>query len=348
MKKLMNKKENGITLVALVITIIVLIILAAVSINAVMNEGLIENAKTAKEKYSEAETEEIISLAYYTALAGGNGSVTANGLTTALAGNNITADVTDNGDGTFNIVIGEETYNLDKNGKVTIQPEPEVVSVVWTRNGITITNNYNDTTLTVGQVVNYTPQTEITTYTVEAEDSGWNEDQEIAIKEIPEWRVIGVDEEGRLELIPSAETFIYDSGYVYFNEIESFEQVENIFNDLCDKLYGDGDLESGSYCTFLKKADLDKMEPYIFDVSDNYLGDTEDWNPYWLGELTDEGVFILGKCISIWNYVDIFHYGDFAAISLKDVEVDATNFINGIVNYMRVIPKVVLGSDYIF
>jgi outer membrane protein assembly factor BamD len=51
--KLKNiRNEKGITLVALVITIIVLIILAAVSINAVMNEGLITNAKDAKQKIS--------------------------------------------------------------------------------------------------------------------------------------------------------------------------------------------------------------------------------------------------------------------------------------------------------
>ena len=55
----MNKKENrGITLVALVITIIVLIILAGVSINAVMNGGLIGNAKNARDDFNKAKQEE--------------------------------------------------------------------------------------------------------------------------------------------------------------------------------------------------------------------------------------------------------------------------------------------------
>ena len=49
---------EGITLVALVITIIVLIILAGVSINAVMNDGLIDNSKEAKETYEKAKNEE--------------------------------------------------------------------------------------------------------------------------------------------------------------------------------------------------------------------------------------------------------------------------------------------------
>ena len=55
----MNRKENkGITLVALVITIIVLIILAGVSISAVMNDGLIGNAKQAESDYTQAKKEE--------------------------------------------------------------------------------------------------------------------------------------------------------------------------------------------------------------------------------------------------------------------------------------------------
>ena len=46
-----NKKQSGITLVALVVTIVVLLILAGVSINLVLGEnGLITQAKEAKEK----------------------------------------------------------------------------------------------------------------------------------------------------------------------------------------------------------------------------------------------------------------------------------------------------------
>ena len=45
-----NKKQSGITLVALVVTIVVLLILAGVSINLVLGEnGLITQAKEAKE-----------------------------------------------------------------------------------------------------------------------------------------------------------------------------------------------------------------------------------------------------------------------------------------------------------
>ena len=51
----MKKKKQGITLIALVITIIVLIILAGVSINLVLGEnGIITMAKRAKEDMEKA------------------------------------------------------------------------------------------------------------------------------------------------------------------------------------------------------------------------------------------------------------------------------------------------------
>ena len=48
----MLKKENGITLVALVVTIVVLLILAGVSISLVLSQNsVIDKSKEAKTKY---------------------------------------------------------------------------------------------------------------------------------------------------------------------------------------------------------------------------------------------------------------------------------------------------------
>ena len=58
------KQEKGITLVALIITIIVLLILAMVSINLVMNGGIIGKSKNAVDKYSEEEIGEQLKLVY--------------------------------------------------------------------------------------------------------------------------------------------------------------------------------------------------------------------------------------------------------------------------------------------
>ncbi len=56
-KDLKNKQERGITLIALVVTIVVLLILAGVSISLVLNNnGVISKAKDAKNQYAEAQT----------------------------------------------------------------------------------------------------------------------------------------------------------------------------------------------------------------------------------------------------------------------------------------------------
>ena len=65
-KKVIKKQRNrqrGITLIALVITIVILIILATISINFIFNGGLIDRAEQARDYYQndEAYTDESIS-----------------------------------------------------------------------------------------------------------------------------------------------------------------------------------------------------------------------------------------------------------------------------------------------
>ena len=52
------REQKGITLVALIITIIVLLILAMVSISLVMNGGIISRANNAVNNYASAEANE--------------------------------------------------------------------------------------------------------------------------------------------------------------------------------------------------------------------------------------------------------------------------------------------------
>ena len=53
--KIVNRKNKGITLVALVITIVILLILAGISIAQLTGNGLFKNAKLAKEKSENAQ-----------------------------------------------------------------------------------------------------------------------------------------------------------------------------------------------------------------------------------------------------------------------------------------------------
>ena len=62
---MLNKKNKGITLVALVITIIILLILAGISISALTNTGIFGKAKDAKQKSADAELDQNTKLDEY-------------------------------------------------------------------------------------------------------------------------------------------------------------------------------------------------------------------------------------------------------------------------------------------
>ena len=105
MKKLKNNRQKGITLIALVVTIVVLIILATVSILAVFgNNGIIARAQTAKDTHEVGKADETNTLDDYASYIGnyldgkggssGGGSDTptqpAEGITATVEGKTVT------------------------------------------------------------------------------------------------------------------------------------------------------------------------------------------------------------------------------------------------------------------
>ena len=63
MKKIMKKETNGITLIALVVTIVVLLILAGVSINMVLGQnGIVTKAQEARDKTEQAKQNDLASM----------------------------------------------------------------------------------------------------------------------------------------------------------------------------------------------------------------------------------------------------------------------------------------------
>ena len=121
MEKIINNK--GITLVALVITIVILLILAGISIQAITNTGLFANAKKAKEKSIEGQLKEEISLAIQSIqteeIYKGN-SVTLE----TLAGGQLQKELKDItaelADGEINGEYEDYEYTIDSNLNVTI------------------------------------------------------------------------------------------------------------------------------------------------------------------------------------------------------------------------------------
>ena len=71
------KQKKGITLIALVITIIVLLILAGISISMLSGDNsILQKATTAKESTDSSQIQERINLAYHSSLVDGQGKVT--------------------------------------------------------------------------------------------------------------------------------------------------------------------------------------------------------------------------------------------------------------------------------
>ena len=131
--KEVNKSAKGITLIALVITIIVLLILAGVSIATLTGEnGILTRANDAKTQNQAGEEKEAIGLAYNGVMAENKGEgITAGQLQDELRSNGYTnATAVDNGDGTITVTFGEASnrrvYTIDANGNIYDQTDEDV------------------------------------------------------------------------------------------------------------------------------------------------------------------------------------------------------------------------------
>ena len=116
------KEQNGITLIALVITIIVLLILAGVTIATLTGDnGILTQAKNAKESSKEAESEEEIALiASEWAIEKHTGKKTLGEFLNAKVTEGKIDKVTDNGDGTYTIKSEETQGTIKETGEVTL------------------------------------------------------------------------------------------------------------------------------------------------------------------------------------------------------------------------------------
>ena len=115
------KRQTGITLIALVVTIIVLIILAGVSIAMLVGEnGIITQAQRADELTTQAQQKEAIELAVASVQAQGTLELDKTKLEIALQSQlgDTTYTLTENGDGSFLLQIAERSYYIDSTGKV--------------------------------------------------------------------------------------------------------------------------------------------------------------------------------------------------------------------------------------
>lgn len=244
------KNKNGITLIALVITIIVLLILAAVSIATLTGEnGILSRANEANEKTEQANAEEQVKLAVGGSI-GTDGNINIEDLNDNLG--NIDG-LTHDGDSIIDnpIEILPATVVVDGNN-IIIREDGRVVITEWTQTGYEITNG--EITLKVGDsVLNYDEGTGSTQ--IGTTESGHTEQQTIATENLG-WRILGIGENGGLELIsdnPTTATVTLSGEIGYLN-------AEEVLNRACNELYGKG--QYAERARSLNMKDIDKLANY--------------------------------------------------------------------------------------
>ena len=138
------KETKGITLIALVVTIIVLLILAGISITMLTGQnGILNRAAEAKENTGKAQTEERIKLAYGSALSDGLGVLTYDNLVKELTtefgakGTGFTISPEDATATEWKVKVGDASYTISSNG-VTKVPDNPPETGAKDKNGVTI------------------------------------------------------------------------------------------------------------------------------------------------------------------------------------------------------------------
>ena len=161
MKRRTSKREKGITLVALIITIIVMLIIAGVAILSVTGgNGILSRSKDAVNKYSDASANEEMELF----LMGLGNDVTGDRLADYLKnyiGNDGLEDFQNNGDGTGQLVLNGKRYTLHFND-LTFTYDGKGTGIV--RNLKQVLNNNNQDVPGVAMVG---------AGDIETEDLGW-------------------------------------------------------------------------------------------------------------------------------------------------------------------------------
>ena len=199
--KLNLKERNGITLIALVITIIVLLILAGVVITTLTGDnGILGKAKTAKTTNDEEKAKEQIKIAVMGSY-GKDGELNYDDLTKNLGQIGI-KELPKEASYPLEVTLDGVSATIKANGEVNF-----TTSGGYTQTGDTITSP-DGKTMKVGDYVDYDPTLEANasdlTYTSKTDKTGADSDQEFNAETYKNaeygWRILGVSK-GKLRLI---------------------------------------------------------------------------------------------------------------------------------------------------
>ena len=274
-RKKIFKSTKGITLIALVVTIIVLLILAGVSIAMLTgNNGILTQGKKAKEETTVGHEKEAAQMAYTGAKTKKLGEeVTAEDVNEQLTINGENATATE---GNNKIIVTFESgkkYIIDQNGNITQKPQPKKGTLAYMyekaeEKGCTNSDGSctNAEHLHIGDYVDYNPLNfkegtadEDKTASSLTDENG-SKDQTFSINTDTKWRVLGEDDNGQI-LIVSADPVKKDMGetndpYFYLKGAKGYINAETELEKI-SKIYGHG--VGATEARSLKIEDVNKI-----------------------------------------------------------------------------------------
>ena len=256
--KLTNKK--GITLIALVITIIVLLILAGLSIIMISNQdGILNRAISVKEKNYNASEEEKVTLALMAAI-DNNGNKDYSNIGKYLKGASFDDGL---------IKYNENNYLVNEDGTAK-----KVTWYVTTNSeGKYVVTNGKGDSIQLGSTVNYDPYTGVDKNKLEVEsktERNGCEEQKYVITNNDDksqkliWKVLGTDDNGDILIMPTTNVTDKD-GNIQYMSIGAIDTItgrgavqygaEEV-NRVCS-IYGYGN--GAKYARSIQVEDIDKL-----------------------------------------------------------------------------------------
>ena len=239
-----KKAERGITLIALVITIIVLLILAGVTIATLTGDnGILTKAGDAKTSTEIGDEKEKVELSAVGALAKDNGEEIKreylnDELTSYIGTEGTDYTLSETAPFVVKYLDSGRSYVIDENGNVS-----EYVNIA----------EY----VKIGDLVNYTPddKEEDEYYDKFGETYSGYANGNIGQDDTLKWRVLNINTDGTVDLISDKPT----SSLVYFEGARGYNNGVYLLNDYCKTMYSNSSL--GAEARSLNIEDIqDKMK----------------------------------------------------------------------------------------
>ena len=324
-KQYIVANEKAITLIALVVTIVILLILAGVTITMTLGQnGLFTRAREGRAAYEESEVRDDLSMLITQYRWDKASEKTDKSLGDYLKDNGATS-VKANADGT--------TLEVEYKGYVfTVNKDSGEITGVSKGEG-----NDSPTTPTimpqVGEIVSYTPDTPSTGYDLSTAKSGYSSAQTIDGTYDPTtWKIMEVDENGNITKLLGI-----GSKTVYFQGSTGYNNGVYLLNDICKSRYGNASL--GATARSLNIEDIEsKMNSKGIAARNAYKDGT-----------TQYGTTITFKGYNT-QYPAIYAQEKYSGVDVSDVTA-GSQVIAGEVNataQARMNPNGKSGSDNIY